>query len=171
MEGEVKRDRWGYEVNTSSDACISAINSYYLQVSLTLLYIYYSCCFHWVVRILVWKILEWNEGSGLRKKAIGDSWSAGPRPQLRIGQYIGCKFPLLLQSFSCSFLSPCCKHQTSNSLSLSLSSLLFPSFAYWNVFVSTKIIFLWRILLRGSKPVWMELRSACCHNLTAFILP
>ncbi|KAE9459009.1 hypothetical protein C3L33_09074, partial [Rhododendron williamsianum] len=32
MEGEVKRDRWGYEVNTSSDACISAINSYYLQV-------------------------------------------------------------------------------------------------------------------------------------------
>jgi len=32
MEGSVKKDRWGYEVNTSSDACISAINSYYLQV-------------------------------------------------------------------------------------------------------------------------------------------
>ncbi|CAL5398911.1 unnamed protein product [Camellia sinensis] len=27
-----KLDRWGYEVNTSSDACISAINSYYHQV-------------------------------------------------------------------------------------------------------------------------------------------
>ncbi|KAL6969524.1 hypothetical protein U1Q18_029236 [Sarracenia purpurea var. burkii] len=32
MKGEVKLDRWGYEVQTSSDACISAINSYYQQV-------------------------------------------------------------------------------------------------------------------------------------------
>ncbi|KAG6758954.1 hypothetical protein POTOM_035417 [Populus tomentosa] len=32
MEGGVKLDKWGYEVNTSSDACISAINSYYHQV-------------------------------------------------------------------------------------------------------------------------------------------
>ncbi|KAK9277114.1 hypothetical protein L1049_006653 [Liquidambar formosana] len=31
MEG-VKRDRWGYEVKTTSDACISAINSFYHQV-------------------------------------------------------------------------------------------------------------------------------------------
>lgn len=30
----VKLDRWGYEVNTTSDACIAAINSYYEQVSL-----------------------------------------------------------------------------------------------------------------------------------------
>ncbi|KAM7464562.1 hypothetical protein LguiA_032683 [Lonicera macranthoides] len=30
MDG--KRDRWGYEVNTSSDPCISSINSYYHQV-------------------------------------------------------------------------------------------------------------------------------------------
>ncbi|KAJ8773686.1 hypothetical protein K2173_006336 [Erythroxylum novogranatense] len=29
---EVKLDRWGYEVRTSSDDCISAINSYYHQV-------------------------------------------------------------------------------------------------------------------------------------------
>ncbi|CAI9779336.1 unnamed protein product [Fraxinus pennsylvanica] len=28
----MKFDRWGYEVNTCSDACLSAINSYYLQV-------------------------------------------------------------------------------------------------------------------------------------------
>lgn len=28
----VKSDKWGYEVNTSSDACISSINSYYHQV-------------------------------------------------------------------------------------------------------------------------------------------
>ncbi|KAL0385676.1 UNVERIFIED_CONTAM: hypothetical protein Sradi_2961900 [Sesamum radiatum] len=32
MEGGMKLDRWGYEVRTSSDACISAINSYYHQV-------------------------------------------------------------------------------------------------------------------------------------------
>ncbi|KAJ9172130.1 hypothetical protein P3X46_015409 [Hevea brasiliensis] len=32
MEGGVKLDRWGYQVNTTSDACISAINSYYHQV-------------------------------------------------------------------------------------------------------------------------------------------
>ncbi|KAF4400640.1 hypothetical protein G4B88_023048 [Cannabis sativa] len=32
MEGGVKRDRWGYEVRTPSDACISAINHYYHQV-------------------------------------------------------------------------------------------------------------------------------------------
>lgn len=32
MEGGVKLDRWGYEVKTNSDACISAINSYYHQV-------------------------------------------------------------------------------------------------------------------------------------------
>ncbi|XP_011086419.1 tetratricopeptide repeat protein 38 isoform X1 [Sesamum indicum] len=32
MEGGRKLDRWGYEVRTSSDACISAINSYYHQV-------------------------------------------------------------------------------------------------------------------------------------------
>ncbi|KAK1552153.1 hypothetical protein Q3G72_011307 [Acer saccharum] len=31
MEG-VKSDRWGYEVKTSSDSCISAINAYYHQV-------------------------------------------------------------------------------------------------------------------------------------------
>ncbi|KAM5566600.1 tetratricopeptide repeat protein 38 [Rosa sericea] len=30
--GVVKVDKWGYEVNTSSDACISAINSFYDQV-------------------------------------------------------------------------------------------------------------------------------------------
>ncbi|XP_059655930.1 uncharacterized protein LOC132302938 isoform X1 [Cornus florida] len=30
--GVVKMDRWGYEINTSSDDCISAINSYYHQV-------------------------------------------------------------------------------------------------------------------------------------------
>ncbi|XAR64959.1 hypothetical protein NMG60_11008868 [Bertholletia excelsa] len=29
---EVKLDRWGYEVRTSSDACVSAINSYHHQV-------------------------------------------------------------------------------------------------------------------------------------------
>ncbi|KAI3467416.1 hypothetical protein Pfo_024079 [Paulownia fortunei] len=32
MEAEMKLDRWGYEVRTCSDACISAINSYYHQV-------------------------------------------------------------------------------------------------------------------------------------------
>lgn len=32
MGKELKFDRWGYEVNTSSDACLSAINSYYLEV-------------------------------------------------------------------------------------------------------------------------------------------
>ncbi|KAB5537583.1 hypothetical protein DKX38_015116 [Salix brachista] len=32
MEGGVRLDKWGYEVNTSSDDCISAINSYYHQV-------------------------------------------------------------------------------------------------------------------------------------------
>ncbi|KAJ4829720.1 hypothetical protein Tsubulata_035098 [Turnera subulata] len=32
MEGGVKLDRWGYQVNTSSDDCIASINSYYLQV-------------------------------------------------------------------------------------------------------------------------------------------
>uniref|UniRef100_A0A2N9EC77 Tetratricopeptide repeat protein 38 n=1 Tax=Fagus sylvatica TaxID=28930 RepID=A0A2N9EC77_FAGSY len=35
MEG-VKLDMWGYEVRTSSDSCISAINSYYHQVCLSL---------------------------------------------------------------------------------------------------------------------------------------
>ncbi|XP_047319886.1 tetratricopeptide repeat protein 38-like [Impatiens glandulifera] len=30
--GGLKLDKWGYEVNTSSDACIDTINSYYLQV-------------------------------------------------------------------------------------------------------------------------------------------
>nr|GMN27757.1 hypothetical protein TIFTF001_049394 [Ficus carica] len=32
MEGGVRRDQWGYEVTTYSDACISAINDYYHQV-------------------------------------------------------------------------------------------------------------------------------------------
>lgn len=32
MEGAVKLDRWGYQVNTTSDACITAINAYYHQV-------------------------------------------------------------------------------------------------------------------------------------------
>ncbi|XP_062111736.1 uncharacterized protein LOC133823146 [Humulus lupulus] len=32
MQGGVKRDRWGYDVRSSSDACISAINDYYDQV-------------------------------------------------------------------------------------------------------------------------------------------
>ncbi|PON67464.1 Tetratricopeptide-like helical domain containing protein [Parasponia andersonii] len=32
MEGAVKRDQWGYQVSTSSEACISAINDYYHQV-------------------------------------------------------------------------------------------------------------------------------------------
>ncbi|XVF44139.1 hypothetical protein PTKIN_Ptkin02bG0096900 [Pterospermum kingtungense] len=33
MEGErLKLDRWGYEVRTSSNSCISGINAYYLQV-------------------------------------------------------------------------------------------------------------------------------------------
>ncbi|KAL6533551.1 hypothetical protein OROMI_027663 [Orobanche minor] len=32
MEAEMKLDKWGYEVRTRSDACISAINSYYNQV-------------------------------------------------------------------------------------------------------------------------------------------
>ncbi|KAK6931161.1 hypothetical protein RJ641_002954 [Dillenia turbinata] len=32
MEEDVKVDKWGYQVKTSSDACISAINSYYEQV-------------------------------------------------------------------------------------------------------------------------------------------
>ncbi|XP_073035847.1 uncharacterized protein [Primulina eburnea] len=32
MKGEMKLDRWGYEVRTCSDACMSAINSYYQQV-------------------------------------------------------------------------------------------------------------------------------------------
>ncbi|KAL6350457.1 hypothetical protein AAG906_019104 [Vitis piasezkii] len=32
MGEEVKVDKWGYEVNTSSDACISAINAYYHQL-------------------------------------------------------------------------------------------------------------------------------------------
>ncbi|GMN27711.1 hypothetical protein TIFTF001_049389 [Ficus carica] len=31
MEGGVRRDQWGYEVTTYSDACISAINDYYHQ--------------------------------------------------------------------------------------------------------------------------------------------
>uniref|UniRef100_A0A2P2MLB7 Integral membrane protein n=1 Tax=Rhizophora mucronata TaxID=61149 RepID=A0A2P2MLB7_RHIMU len=31
MEGGVRQDRWGNEVKSSSDACITAINSYYLQ--------------------------------------------------------------------------------------------------------------------------------------------
>lgn len=29
---EFKVDKWGYQVKTSSDSCISAINSYYHQV-------------------------------------------------------------------------------------------------------------------------------------------
>ncbi|EXB63787.1 hypothetical protein L484_021058 [Morus notabilis] len=32
MEGGARRDQWGYEVRTSSDACVSAINAYYHQV-------------------------------------------------------------------------------------------------------------------------------------------
>lgn len=32
MAAEMKLDKWGYQVRTSSDACISAINSYYHQV-------------------------------------------------------------------------------------------------------------------------------------------
>ncbi|XP_048231867.1 tetratricopeptide repeat protein 38 isoform X2 [Ricinus communis] len=32
MEGDLKLDRWGYQVKTNSDACISVINSYYHQV-------------------------------------------------------------------------------------------------------------------------------------------
>ncbi|KAL6513843.1 hypothetical protein OROHE_019299 [Orobanche hederae] len=32
MKADMKMDRWGYEVRTTSDACISAINSYYDQV-------------------------------------------------------------------------------------------------------------------------------------------
>ncbi|XP_073141863.1 uncharacterized protein [Henckelia pumila] len=32
MEGEMKLDCWGYQVRTCSDACMSAINSYYQQV-------------------------------------------------------------------------------------------------------------------------------------------
>ncbi|KDP21249.1 hypothetical protein JCGZ_21720 [Jatropha curcas] len=32
MEGGLKFDRWGYQVKTISDSCISAINSYYQQV-------------------------------------------------------------------------------------------------------------------------------------------
>ncbi|XP_021908495.1 tetratricopeptide repeat protein 38 isoform X1 [Carica papaya] len=32
MERGVKLDRWGYEVSTSSDSCISSINDYYYQV-------------------------------------------------------------------------------------------------------------------------------------------
>ncbi|KAF5746666.1 Tetratricopeptide repeat (TPR)-like superfamily protein isoform 1 [Tripterygium wilfordii] len=32
MEGRVKLDKWGYEVNTCSDECIAAINDYYHQV-------------------------------------------------------------------------------------------------------------------------------------------
>ncbi|KZV32256.1 tetratricopeptide repeat protein 38 [Dorcoceras hygrometricum] len=32
MDAELKLDRWGYEVRTCSDACISAINSFYQQV-------------------------------------------------------------------------------------------------------------------------------------------
>ncbi|KAH6815684.1 Tetratricopeptide repeat superfamily protein [Perilla frutescens var. frutescens] len=32
MEAEMKLDKWGYQVRTSSDACISAINSYYHQL-------------------------------------------------------------------------------------------------------------------------------------------
>ena len=32
MQGELKVDKFGYEVRTSSDACISAINAFYDQV-------------------------------------------------------------------------------------------------------------------------------------------
>ncbi|KAL3824189.1 hypothetical protein ACJIZ3_020218 [Penstemon smallii] len=32
MEGEMKLDKWGYEVRTCSDSCISALNSYYHEV-------------------------------------------------------------------------------------------------------------------------------------------
>lgn len=35
MERGVKLDRWGYEVSTSSDSCISSINDYYYQVLLS----------------------------------------------------------------------------------------------------------------------------------------
>ncbi|KAI5679104.1 hypothetical protein M9H77_10054 [Catharanthus roseus] len=30
--GDLQLDKWGYQVNTSSESCISAINSYYIQV-------------------------------------------------------------------------------------------------------------------------------------------
>ena len=43
MEG-VKLDMWGYEVRTSSDSCISAINSYYHQVCL---FLFLSWCLTW----------------------------------------------------------------------------------------------------------------------------
>lgn len=34
MGDGVKLDKWGYEIRTSSDACIAAINAYYDQVLL-----------------------------------------------------------------------------------------------------------------------------------------
>lgn len=40
---QVKLDRWGYEINTISDSCISFLNNYYHQVHLSI-HIYVSAC-------------------------------------------------------------------------------------------------------------------------------
>lgn len=60
MDG-VKLDRWGYEVRTSSDSCISAINAFYQQVCLSLsLFCFglsYICC---KSEILKWVLGLWT---------------------------------------------------------------------------------------------------------------
>lgn len=52
--GGVKLDRWGYEVKTSSDSCISAINAYYHQV-LALLHLLLPVLFVWIGNSLFWR--------------------------------------------------------------------------------------------------------------------
>lgn len=43
----MKVDKWGYEVRTSSDACISAIDDFYDQACLNLLSFTQFFCFYW----------------------------------------------------------------------------------------------------------------------------
>lgn len=113
MGKELKFDRWGYEVNTSSDACLSAINSYYLEVYFWIhayFFLVKQNDFSYCVMLEMNEFMNfWFLGSQLWKKEVSNIGSSDKWSKMRSGEHFSCSFSLLLRPFSCSTTNRCCQ--------------------------------------------------------------
>lgn len=86
-EVELRFDRWGYGVNTSSDACTAAINAFYHQVPV---HFPFSFSGSPITRVLImfceWVLLlSFIEGAELWQREESDSRGGKTRRELRTG--------------------------------------------------------------------------------------
>ena len=136
MEGTVKLDKWGYEVRTSSDVCISAINAFYIQVWHAYISIYYVVfLFFFVGNLIFWIGFLWNLNLSVLKVL-----SFGRERSVILEAPSHDKDCVLANVYAAHFLYSSDSPRASLYLEAAKSSLVMSDWFVWSIFDSPLIL-------------------------------